>query len=169
MSKKQLQTIDLKGKAYATVPTRVKEFRELCPNGLIETKPTILNDGRVMFQARILKDKTDPNSGEATGHSIGVVGKQDKDFEKLETIAIGRALGILGFMASGEVASFEEMEEFLSDKEVKRAEKVTEVKGQVDATEDIDELREIFKENRGLGAELDAYIMEKVRVLKEKK
>lgn len=103
-------TIDLKGKAYATVPARIKEFREKNPNGLIETKPEIL-ENEIMFTARILKDKANPASGEATGHAIGK--KQgDKAFEKLETIAVGRALALLGYMASGDIASSEEMEEF---------------------------------------------------------
>ena len=38
--------------------------------------------------------------------------KQEKGFEKNETIAIGRALAILGYAGSGEIASSEEMEEF---------------------------------------------------------
>lgn len=113
-------TIDLKGKAYATVPARIKEFREANPNGLIETKPEIQADGQIIFTARILKDKSNPSSGEATGHSIGKT-TGDKAFEKLETISIGRALAILGYMASGDIASSEEMEEFnLYQKEKKQ-------------------------------------------------
>jgi hypothetical protein len=108
-------TIDLKGKAYATVPARIKEFREICPNGDIKTEPVMQNDGSVMFTAYILKDKSDTNSASATGHSIGKL-TGDKAFEKLETIAIGRALAILGFMASGDIASSEEMEEFQKHK-----------------------------------------------------
>ena len=95
---KKINTIDLKGKEYATVPTRIKEFRQDCPNGLIETKPVIEN-GQVLFTARILKDKSNPNSGEAIGHAIGKI-TADKAFEKIETISIGRALAILGYMAS---------------------------------------------------------------------
>lgn len=117
---KKTETIDLKGKAYATVPTRIKEFRQDCPNGLIETKPQMQSDGSVIFSTRILKDKSNPSSGEATGHSIGKI-TGDKAFEKLETISIGRALAILGYMASGEIASSEEMEEFLSQKQEKLA------------------------------------------------
>lgn len=171
MSKK-LETIDLKGKAYATVPTRIKEFREVCPNGLIETDPEILKDGRVMFKARILKDKSNPNSGEGTGHAIGRVtnakGEEEtKAFEKLETIAIGRALGILGFMASGDVASFEEMEEFLSKKETDRQLKIQEIKEHVDTITTVEDLREYFKGVRGFGIEVDSYIMEKSKKLKE--
>ncbi|MCV6900660.1 hypothetical protein OE165_26865, partial [Escherichia coli] len=63
----RLSTITLSGKAYATVPIRIKAFREACPNGLIETTPSIMDDGRIMFKTRILKDKANPNSGEGTG------------------------------------------------------------------------------------------------------
>lgn len=164
---KKVATISLQGKAYATVPVRIKEFREVCPNGLIETIPTILPDGRTMFKARILKDKADQNSGEGTGHSVGMT-KSEKDFEKLETIAVGRALAILGFMASGEIASYEEMEEFLTDKESKRQLKIQEVKDAVDKIKDLKKLREYFKEVRGFGAEVDSYIMAKAEQLKSK-
>lgn len=106
----KIKTIDLKGKAYATVPTRIKEFREDCPFGDIKTEPTI-TDNTVMFKAIIIKDKREDNSACATGHAIGKL-QGDKAFEKIETIAVGRALALLGYMASGEVASSEEMEEF---------------------------------------------------------
>ena len=112
--------MDLKGKEYATVPARIKEFRQANPNGLIETKPQIL-EGEVMFSARILKDKSKPESGEATGHAIGKR-TGEKAFEKLETIAVGRALALLGYMASGEIASSEEMEEFNAYQENKKVE-----------------------------------------------
>ena len=165
---KKLDTIKLSGKAYALVPTRIKAFREDCPNGLIETKPTYLADNKVAFEARILKDKSNANSGEGTGHSMGDL-KDAKAFEKLETIAIGRALAILGYMSSGDVASFEEMEEFLSYKEVARQTKIQEIKEQVDAIKDVATLREFFKNNKGYGVEVDSYIMTKAGELKNAK
>lgn len=83
-------------KAYAQVKDRLKEFRTDCPNGLVETTPTI-TDTHIIFKARILKDKSDPASAEATGHSMGEVkGDKGKVFEKQETIAVGRALALLG-------------------------------------------------------------------------
>jgi hypothetical protein len=162
---KKIETIDLKGKAYATVPTRVKEFRQDCPNGLIEPKPTFLADGQVMFSVRILKDKANPNSGESTGHAIAVM-KGDKSFEKLETIATGRALALLGYMASGEIASSDEMEEFLGYKEMEKAKKIAELKSQVDEIKDLKVLRDFYALNKGLGAELDSYITNKSKELK---
>jgi hypothetical protein len=135
----KLATIDLKGKAYATVPTRIKEFREACPNGLIETKPETQPDGQVMFTARILSDKSNPNSAEAIGHSIGKL-SGDKSFEKLETISIGRALAILGYMASGEIASTEEMESFNDYKNEKKLEAVA----KMNAVTTLQELKDTY-------------------------
>lgn len=109
---KKTATIKLQGKDYATVPARIKEFREDCPNGKIETSYE-MKDGQVVFTAHVIKDKSKADSAEANGHAIGQL-KGDKAFEKLETISIGRALAILGYMASGEIASSEEMEEFMA-------------------------------------------------------
>jgi len=117
---KKMETMKLQGKEYATVATRIKEFRQDCPNGLIETKFEKLESGEMVFEARILKDKANQNSGEATGHSIGKI-TGDKAFEKLETIAIGRALALLGYMASGEIASSDEMERFMEFKQLEWA------------------------------------------------
>lgn len=135
-------TIDLKGKAYATVPARIKEFREANPNGLIETKPEIL-ENEIMFTARILKDKANPASGEATGHAIGK--KQgDKAFEKLETIAVGRALALLGYMASGDIASSEEMEEFMAYQENKKTEARLSAIKKLESCTTLKELQEVW-------------------------
>jgi hypothetical protein len=139
---KKTPTIDLKGKAYATVPARIKEFREDNPNGLIETKPEIL-ENEIMFSARILKDKANPFSGEATGHAIGK--KQgDKAFEKLETIAVGRALALLGYMASGDIASGEEMEEYIEYQKEKKESDIIEAKQLLSECKNLKELQETW-------------------------
>lgn len=162
---KRIATIDLKGKAYATVPTRIKEFREANPNGLIETKPTI--DGQqVIFSARVLKDKSNISSGEATGHSIGKMGN-DKAFEKLETIAIGRALAILGYMASGEIASSEEMEEFENYKLQKKAEQVAETIAKMKEATTLSELKQIVISSP-VGADSDVQTVKEELKLKLK-
>lgn len=107
----KLDTINLKGNEYATVPTRLKQFRTDNPRASVETKPTFQEDGTVMFTAKIIKDKADEHSADATGHSFGKL-TGDKAFEKLETIATGRALALLGYLNNGQVATTEEMEEF---------------------------------------------------------
>ena len=98
---RKTETMDLKGNDYAKVVERVKEFRKDNPNGLIETTPTI--DGNmIVFKARVVKDKAQESSAEATGHAYGE-NKGAKAFEKLETIATGRALAFLGYAADGEI------------------------------------------------------------------
>lgn len=109
-----IETIKYQGNDYATVPQRLKEFRSTNPRALIETKPTIEGD-MVIFEARIKTDQSDPSSPEATGHSYGKTGDK-KGFEKQETVAVGRALSMLGYLNDGQIASTEEMEEFESFK-----------------------------------------------------
>lgn len=131
-------TVDLKGKDYATVPARLKLFREDCPNGLIETSFD-KDDETIIFTARVLKDKAKPESAEATGHAFGS-SKGVKQFEKLETIAIGRALAILGYLASGDIASSEEMSEFYEYQE----QKMQDAMDLLNESTTIEELRENF-------------------------
>lgn len=106
-----VQTINLKGNEYALVPQRLKQFRQDNPRASVETNPTIQADGSIIFKATIVKDKKDENSAEATGHSFGKA-SGDKAFEKLETVAVGRALALLGYLQNGQIATTEEMEEF---------------------------------------------------------
>ena len=145
-------------KAYAQVKDRIKEFRTDCPNGLIETTPTI-TDTQVIFKARIIKDKSNPASAEATGHSMtDVKGDKAKAFEKQETIAVGRALALLGYASDGEIASSEEMEEFLSQKELLHQEKMEELREQIEAIETVNGLKEFYQKHKGLGKDFDAYV-----------
>ena len=156
---KKVATVDLKGKAYAQVKDRIKEFRADCPNGLIETFPMI-EEGYLMFKARILKDKSDPASAEATGHSYIETTKgsnKEKFFEKQETIAVGRALANLGYSIDGEIASSEEMEEFLTQKEEKLAEEIMEATEQLGNCTTIKELQKVWA---SLSADMKKYAVE---------
>jgi hypothetical protein len=128
---------------YARVPERIKLFREDCPNGKITTDFELKENDVVVFTARVVKDKAKPESAESMGHSMGKAGG-NKAFEKLETIAVGRALALLGYLASGEIASSEEMEEFLDFRLKKIADAVTALK----KAKTIPQLRKTFM---GLG------------------
>lgn len=140
---KKTKTMDLRGNQYAQVKDRLQEFRIANPNGLIETVPTFQPDGQVLFKARILKDKSDQSSAEATGHSIGKSGGA-KEFEKLETIAVGRALALLGYASSGEIASSEEMEEFLAHQQVKKEEMLFAAQERLEECKSLEELKEAW-------------------------
>lgn len=115
-----VKTTKIQGGAdYATVPDRLKEFRSENPRALVETKASLQENGSVIFSARILKDKAEPNSAEATGtamYSDKEMAKP-KAFEKLETVSVGRALAFLGYLNNGQVATSEEMIEFEQYKE----------------------------------------------------
>jgi len=131
-------------KEYATVPARLKEFREGNPNGLIETTPMPQPDGQMIFSTRILKDKSNLSSGEATGHALGKI-TGTKAFEKLETISVGRALSLLGYMASGDIASSEEMEEFMEYQENKKQEAIDEAIIVLEDCKTLVKLQEVWK------------------------
>lgn len=110
----KLDTIKYQGKDYATVPARLKEFRQTNPRAAIETTPTHHEDGSVTFKATITQDRKDDYSAVATGnaHYSKDELSKPKAFEKLETISVGRALANLGYLNNGEIATGEEMEEF---------------------------------------------------------
>lgn len=146
--KRKVNTIQLHNNEYATVATRIKLFREDCPNGIINTSFSSGDDDVIVFTAKVTKDKANKDSATATGHAYGKL-KGDKVFEKLETVAVGRALANLGYMAGGEIASSEEMEEFYIYQQQKKEEAVEELR----SAQTIEELKEIFMNLGGLMAD----------------
>jgi hypothetical protein len=121
---------------YAKAADRLKQFREDCPRGVIETNFQI-DSGNIIFTAKVTKDGT-KESATATAHAMGI-NNGDKAFEKLETISVARALALLGYLAGGEVASSEEMEEFYEYKFEK-------YKTDIEQAKSVDELMSLFNE-----------------------
>jgi len=138
-----MKTIKLQGKDYAEVVERLREFRNDCPRGKIETTPMIQEDGKIIFKTFIKKDIGESNSAESTGHALGE-NKGQKSFEKLETISVGRALALLGYCANGQIASGEEMEEYLEYKEEKKEELLTEILQNLNSVKNLEELKEVW-------------------------
>lgn len=112
---KDIKTINLKGKEYAPVKERVKAFHEDCKNGSIQTNWFTAFEGEantlISFKATVTPDVTNEDRI-FTGHALGKV-QNEKAFEKLETIAVGRALANAGYLADGDVASADEMERYI--------------------------------------------------------
>jgi hypothetical protein len=135
MAMNKLATIKVSGGDYATVPTRLKAFREANPRASITTEPTI-NGDTIVFKATIKQDQADPNSAEATGHSYGT-NTGGKAFERLETVALGRCLAILGYLNNGQIASTEEMEDFEQFK-------LEKYQAEIDEAESVESLMELF-------------------------
>ena len=105
----EIKTIDLKGKKYAPVGNRVNAFHEKHKGSSIKTSYQF-QEGWCIFKATIRPDAEKPDIV-YTGHSMGKVATE-KALEKLETVAVGRALAFGGFSPDGTIASYEEMTKF---------------------------------------------------------
>ena len=106
-----------KGK-YLTVPYRIKFVRDFFGERMsIQTDSTELANGSHKFKANIYIDDKLVSVGESKQMK-----NADKEFEKQQTVSIGRGLSILGFFGD-ELATAEEMEQFLKPqvKEVDKA------------------------------------------------
>lgn len=97
---------------YATVAERVALFRAAYPFGCIITHLHARDAQQVTFKAEVYRHEGDPHPA-ATGWATEREGDGDINtvacLENTETSAIGRALANLGFSASKQRASFEEM------------------------------------------------------------
>ena len=102
MNDRKAETMTISGKEYAKVVTRLKLMHE--DHDKCEVETTVeFKDNFALFTAKLTTNK-----GTFSGHSLGKT-TEKKAFEKLETIALGRALSFAGYLASGEIASYEEM------------------------------------------------------------
>lgn len=105
----ELKTIKLQGKDYVQVAERLRWFRENIKNGTIVTVPTFI-DGTtgkyIQFKAEIYVD----NKPVATAHSMKAL-NLPYAYEKTETAAIGRALGVYGIGIDAGIASYDEVRE----------------------------------------------------------
>lgn len=142
---------------YAKVADRIKIFWEENPNGKIDTEREDISENKVRFIARIWRDSkvildlatvgTDINIVKLTANataSADAAKKGDKENEKLETVAVGRALAMLGYLASGEVASREEMEQFEAYKADLFQDEVDNTIKEMKKAKTIDELRKLY-------------------------
>ena len=113
-----VKRIEVKGKAYACVAARVQAFRELFPNGRIETEILTMDAGVVTMRSTIYDEA---GNILATGHaqekeSASTVNKTSY-IENCETSAVGRALGMLGIGSDEQMASAEEVANAINQQE----------------------------------------------------
>lgn len=107
-------------KDYLSVAYRLKFCREYFGENMsIQTESTELSNGSHKFKANIYLNDKLVSVGESKQMS-----NKEKDFEKAQTVSVGRGLSLLGFMGD-EIASKDEMESFWQedepfDKELKR-------------------------------------------------
>ena len=127
-----LKTTDIKGKDYVEVAQRIKAFRQLVPDGFIETEMLSNENGMCVFKATIGITERLASSLDgdlipmnriilATGHAYE---KEQSSYinktsyiENCETSAVGRALGMLGLGIDTSVASAEEVQNAIEQQE----------------------------------------------------
>jgi hypothetical protein len=146
------------GADYAKVADRLLKFRTDFPHSKIETLSRENEDGTTTFKAWIWREKSDyidvlkstqnaevaRSSADADGEAKGKVGVKDKDYEKLQSISVGRALAMVGYAASGEIASFEEMEEFNEYRAKQKADAISEAIQTFSKAKNLEELKKAF-------------------------
>ena len=110
-----IKTTAIQGKDYAEVNQRIKAFRMVYPEGVIETELLSNEGGVCIFRATV---GYIDESGKAQPLGVGTAyEKENSSFinktsyiENCETSAVGRALGMAGFGIDTSVASCEEVQ-----------------------------------------------------------
>lgn len=116
MEKTKIQTIDIKGKKYATVDSRVEFFREKFPTWSLETEYPILDlDKGVCVCRAIVKDESGKIVADGYAHEWqskpGSMVNKTSYIENAQTSAVGRALGFIGIGINGMgIATAEEVQ-----------------------------------------------------------
>lgn len=105
-----MKTIKLQWKNYAQVKDRIAEAHKTNEKLSITTDVECFDKEKLSF---LFTAKVENEKWQFTGHALQSI-KNKKDFEKWETIAVGRALALAGYLSDGEVASYEEVEDFIS-------------------------------------------------------
>jgi hypothetical protein len=123
IANEQIKTTDIKGKDYAEVNQRIKAFRMVYPQGIIQTEMLSNENGVCVFKASAFDDN---GSLLGTGHAYEKEGStfinKTSYIENAETSAIGRCLGICGFGIDVSVASAEEVANAIQNQEVTQEE-----------------------------------------------
>ena len=103
----RMPKIDIKGKQYATVSSRVEAFRKYFPTATIETVLIHDDESRVIIQAKIQIGDTLIATGYAEEFRGDGWINATSALENAETSAIGRGLSAAGLMGGEYASSFE--------------------------------------------------------------
>ena len=109
-----MQRVNIKGKMYATVSSRVDAFRKHFPTATISTHLIHDDEMRVVVEAKITVDGTLLGTGMAEEQRGKGLINTTSALENAETSAIGRSLASIGLGGSSEYASSFEVENAIS-------------------------------------------------------
>ena len=112
---------DFDSESYVRVNVRLNEFHAKYPNGRVETSYAF-HEGAMVMRAALYRDVKDEKPA-ATGHAFLERLDGEKVGEYTETVAVGRALALMGFKIEKSLASGEEMSRFKERQETKKEEK----------------------------------------------
>lgn len=116
----KLKTINIKGKEYVEVNTRIKALKENFKDYSIETEVLNFTPEYILMRAVV---KNESGRIMATGtameekNAIGSMVNKTSFVENCETSAVGRALGMLGIGIDQSVASYEEVKNAIEQQE----------------------------------------------------
>lgn len=116
MEKATIRTMDIRGKKYAMVDSRVEFFREKYPGWSIETEFPVLNlDKGVCVCKAVVKDENGKIVADGYAHEWqskpGSMVNKTSYIENAQTSAVGRALGFVGIGINGMgIATAEEVQ-----------------------------------------------------------
>ena len=141
---------------YLTVGYRIRFVRDFFGERMsIQTDSTELANGSHKFKANIYIDDKLVSVGESKQMK-----NADKEFEKQQTVSIGRGLSILGFFGD-ELATAEEMEQYLKPqvKEVAKAKPIVKLvpKAKVNIEELANDWIEVLKKTAETSNSLSNY------------
>ena len=115
-----MQRVNIKGKMYATVASRVDAFRKHFPTATISTHLIHDDEVRVVVEAKITVDGTLLGTGMAEEQRGKGLINTTSALENAETSAIGRSLASIGLGGSSEYASSFEVENAISQQSQQR-------------------------------------------------
>ncbi len=137
IEKKNQKTGAVTSIVYAKVTDRVAELHKDSKTASIQTEYKFDGD-YCIFTAKVIPHAEKPERF-FTGTSLGKMGAE-KALEKLETLAVGRALAFAGYLSGGEIASAEEMEKYNQKLQVDSEIALK----KINATKNLEELKKVW-------------------------
>lgn len=115
---KDLSKTPIKGKDYIEVNQRVKAFRQLVPNGRIDTNIIRLENGICTIKAEVYDESGNMlASGIAEEKESSSFINKTSYVENCETSAVGRALGFLGIGIDTSICTAEELKNAINNQQ----------------------------------------------------